>query len=152
MQRELGDDYPTTENSVSTDDGSSSVFEHLPVYISGSIKQNPNEDYGEYYKRSYRLLYYTMAYDLYKIVDDYDDFFEQYVEKYAHEEPDEMMIVSFIKYFNIPREDFEKVVSDYQQKNVNAGRDIHSEEKEIPNLDIIYTFDNEIINEYYRRE
>jgi hypothetical protein len=26
------------------------------------------------------------------------------------------------------------------------------EDHEIPNADIIYTFDNDIINEYYRRE
>jgi hypothetical protein len=35
--------------------------------------------------------------------------------------------------------------------NIELGIDMTNEENELPNGDIIYTFDNDIINEYYRR-
>ncbi len=72
------------------------------------------------------------------------------------EQPDEMYLVSFIKYFKIPREDAEKALDEYiarLEQSVKDGyiKDISTEQYEKPNLDIIYTFDNEIINNYYGR-
>lgn len=71
-------------------------------------------------------------------------------------EPQEMYLVSFVKHFKISREDFEAACEKKRLRfeelhNVN-GHDISDEAHEIPNADIIYTFDNEIINEYYRRD
>lgn len=71
-------------------------------------------------------------------------------------EPEEMYIVSFIKYFEIPKDVFEKECEDkrayHQMLHDEYGVDITWEGYEIPNADILYTFDNEIINNYYLRE
>ena len=63
---------------------------------------------------------------------------------------DEMYLVSFIKHFNIPREEFDKAVKEYISHRTTE--ELKKEFWEAPNADIIYTFDNEIINEYYRYE
>lgn len=67
-----------------------------------------------------------------------------------------MYLVSFVKHFKIPREDFEKCVENIRQTyewfHDTHGDDISDEIHELPNADIIYTFDNEIINNYYRRD
>ena len=62
---------------------------------------------------------------------------------------DEMFLVSFVKRYNIPREAFDEAVD----KFIASNREwVTEEEYEVPNADIIYTFDNEIINYYYRYE
>jgi len=74
----------------------------------------------------------------------------------------EMRLVTMLKHFNISKEDFEKVLKESWQEsieyNISHGWEIGSEiildEEgwEYPNPDILYTFDNEIINAYYRRD
>ena len=59
-------------------------------------------------------------------------------------EPAEMVTVAFVKRFNISKEEFELAVGKNSKYN--------DEDAELPNADIVYTFDNAIINEYYRRE
>ncbi len=70
-------------------------------------------------------------------------------------EPQEMYTVSFIKHFHIPKDIFEQVCEElplwYDGLYGEDGYDKTEEQYEIPNADIIYTFDNEIINNYYRR-
>lgn len=69
-------------------------------------------------------------------------------------EPEEMYAVSFIKHFKISREDFDKALAERAKKfaeHAAKGEDISGEEFELLNGDILYTFDNEIINNYYRR-
>ena len=67
-----------------------------------------------------------------------------------------MLIVYFVKAFNIPREDFEKAnlqLAKALGKNnrlmMNPLDYTNQEIYEIFNADIIYTFDDQIINEYY---
>ena len=73
-------------------------------------------------------------------------------------EPQEMYTVTFIKDFHISREAFEQACEEFQlwledkSERWAEGDAIFSMERyEMPNADIIYTFDNEIINNYYRR-
>ena len=67
-----------------------------------------------------------------------------------------MYTVSFVKYFEISREDFERCCEQKRKRleylRDELGHDINIEGAEIPNADIIYTFDNEIINNYYLRD
>ena len=63
---------------------------------------------------------------------------------------DEMFLVSIIKRYNIPREDFDRALEKYL--SMRTPHELKTEFWEAPNGDIIYTFDNEIINEYYRYE
>lgn len=64
-----------------------------------------------------------------------------------------MYTVSFVKYFNIPREVFDKACDEFIERigylHERDGDDISTESYELPNADIIYTFDNEITNNYY---
>jgi len=127
------------------------------VYTPGLIELNPGEDYcdeGEvYFKRHYRLIYYRIP----SPIDDLAGeegyaFLAETSAQVANEDLPEMLLVSFIKRFNIEKEVFvsalKAIVSNYQ----NAGVDMQNEEFEVPNADIIYTFDNDVINAYYQRE
>ena len=75
-----------------------------------------------------------------------------------------MLMVSYIKHFNITREQFDEASKNREklfEKNnwtmlvypfENDGEYSYDDEAyEIYNADIIYTFDNDIINEYYAR-
>ena len=62
-----------------------------------------------------------------------------------------MVLVTLIKHCNISRQDFDKAVKQLVEQYATSGLDMTTEDYEIPNADIIYTFDNEIINAYYRR-
>ena len=68
------------------------------------------------------------------------------------EEVTEMMLVTLIKADNVPKEKFEEAIRKEAEDRISRGLDLSSEACELPNADIIYTFDNEIINAYYRRE
>ena len=107
------------------------------------------------YERQYRYNYYRLDSIYYGTVD-YNEliqFSEKHLESIPFEvEISEMTLFTFIKYFDIQKDKFEKaVVQDWQQKK-EWGFDMAQEGNELPNPDILYTFDNEIINAYYRRE
>lgn len=57
-----------------------------------------------------------------------------------------------IKRYDIPRKEFDKAVERFVAANVAMEWPMFYEEYEVPNADVIYTFDNEIINRYYRYE
>lgn len=131
------------------------VYGELPVYQPGSIilEDRNNDDYN--FERKYRIAYYTIVGKFWGLLDEeeLEDFYEwaedSSEETNYGEHRDEMKLVSFVKRYNITREEFDSVV----EKLIEEGGDseVH-EEYEVPNADIIYTFDNEIINEYYRYE
>ncbi|MCL2495365.1 MAG: hypothetical protein FWE98_06900 [Oscillospiraceae bacterium] len=128
----------------------------LPVYVPGSIKINPGNDYGEYtnYKKSFRVIYYNLPGSLQYSVGEKEfcDFADEYEANQSDEEMTEMLMVTFIKHFNIPKSQFIEIFEEKRAFWAEIGLDMTHEDHEIPNADIIYTFNNEIINEYYRRE
>jgi hypothetical protein len=129
----------------------------LPVYVSGSIKLDPGEDWCDedaaYFKRHFRVTYYRMPGTLGDLAgEDGYRFLEELAINADGKELSEMCMVSYIKRFQIPRETFEKTIEEWKDFCLSMGHDLTAEEFELPNADIIYTFDNEIINEYYRRE
>ena len=65
---------------------------------------------------------------------------------------DEMELANYLIANNIKKEDFLAAVQKNYEHLVRLREDIYYEGNELPNADIIYTFDNEIINAYYRRE
>jgi len=70
-------------------------------------------------------------------------------------ETDEMDLVAIIKYCEIPKEEFVAALENEKQRYFADRADaieFDAESWEPPNPDIIYTFDNDIINAYYRRE
>lgn len=86
---------------------------------------------------------------------------EDYAEnEYKADLSEGMRIVWFIKEFNIPKESFEEANAAYAKRVysdfglyplLNAADYKGQEEAEIFNADIIYSFDEEKINEYYAR-
>ena len=149
---------PESENNITTAVATSL----LPVYIPGSIKLASDEeiqaDESWPFYPKYRGIYYTIdgAYDALYDSSRAEEWGEVMRQKRIingeYAEVDEMDYVTFIKYFQIEREDFENAIEKQREIQNLFGQDETSELWELPNADIIYTFDNDIINEYYRRE
>jgi hypothetical protein len=123
----------------------------LPTYTPGSIKLEPGvvSDYD--FTPTKRRLYYGIPGPFEALAPEgtINELFEK--DKDIYTEPQEMLLVTLVKHCNISRQDFDKAVEEYKEMCASAGYDMAHEEAEIPNADIIYTFDNEIINAYYRR-
>ncbi|MFA6698430.1 MAG: hypothetical protein WCS08_08605, partial [Eubacteriales bacterium] len=138
------------------------VYGELPVYQPGSILLDFQESAdGFEFKRKYRLVYYLLDYDYMRLAindqDEMDEWIQSIDEKTNYGEfQNEMLLVTFIKEFDIPRDALEREVERITKirMDMNEGKEGEKTHElfEIPNLDIIYTFDNEIINEYYRYE
>ena len=121
------------------------------------------EEYtGFSYDRNYRLIYYyTTNFDDLVTQEQHTEWYEYYKNEngigiggYLEAEPKEMALVSFNKYFDIPREEMEAKIAEINKSREENGYSFadYAENGELPNLDIIYTFDNDIINDYYRYE
>lgn len=130
----------------------------LPVYQPGSIKleEQYNHDFCKGFTRNYRLAYYMMWGDFWETLTDEEmaDYFEWsqrlLEETNGGENREEMLLVSFIKRYNISREEFDTMIDHFVESCKELNFDMSCEFYEVPNADIIYTFDNDIINEYYR--
>lgn len=130
----------------------------MKEYQPGSI-QLTDQDRDDYdFNRPYRALYYTIYGVFLELVDDtqrqdlYDWLEKSSIETNYGETQDEMLLVSLVKRYNISKEEFVKAVDRYISNNQISSSYMLHEDVEIPNADIIYTFDNEIINHYYRYE
>lgn len=109
--------------------------------------------------RKYRVNYYDVPYQFILIVG--EDIYWEWDEQYNNQNPDEtnvMVMKSFIEYFNISKENFEKANLEWakvilnkmgSQPTMNPKDFANQETDEVYNADIIYTFNDEIINEYY---
>ena len=109
--------------------------------------------------RKYRVNYYDVPYQFVLIVG--EDAYWEWDEQYNNENPDEtnvMVMKRFIEYFDIPKESFERanlewakvILNDMgSQPNMDPKDFANQETDEAYNADIIYTFNDEIINEYY---
>lgn len=114
---------------------------------------------GEITQRKYRQCYYHITYQLSLLVNK-DDLREWEKEIYSQnpDETNEMIVKLFVQHFNISREDFDKANFELAKvlydpnspsPSMNPKDYINQEMFELYNADIIYTFDDEIINEYY---
>ena len=123
------------------------------------------DDYFGIRKYKYRYNYYRITAHYIDIVG--DEAYGEWIRsnpQYENFELDEMLMVSYIKHFNITREQFDEASKNREklfEKNnwtmlvypfENDGEYSYDDEAyEIYNADIIFTFDNDIINEYYAR-
>ena len=69
-------------------------------------------------------------------------------EKPIFDDFHEMALVQFIKRFDIPKEKFVEVVEKYDRESLEAGSTADGQERF--NVEIIYSFDNELISDYYK--
>ena len=134
-------------------------------------------DYIDPYTTKYRRIYYTNGSSglntfFANLVSD-EEYFEWMEQYYAKQppnnglfevgeeiiEPTRMEIVDFVMYFDIPREVFEEANNTWCHRMIKWGdvpvmnpKDYKEQEEfEVYNVDIIYTFDDKIINAYYER-
>lgn len=156
----------TTDFSVVNEETEKSVTSEKTNAFNSNAGGVPEERKSLYDEYKYRALYYSVPDPFINLVD--RDAFWNWFEnetpyrQYPLEDVEEMAIVAFIKEFDISREDFDKANEKHKQILLEYGgmavmnpgaddpyydRDIESHE--IFNADIIYTFDNEIINAYY---
>ena len=157
-EKELETEKWVNENKI--------VLDEIPKFEQNGMKILTAEDalanapYETTFLPKYRDIYYWGPSFLYDIVDqnDFAEWYETVVDadRRNNAEPKEMYTVSFVKYFKISREDFERCC-EQNREYLESLRDEHEhdinvEGAEIPNADIIYTFDNEIINNYYLRD
>ena len=127
----------------------------LPEYKPGSVKLEPQDQDEFSFERKYRLAYYRIwGYFTACLTEEETADYMQWVDEYNKstnygETQEEMLLVTYIKRYNISRAEFDAVVEKMQAEMPPEDGVIY-EESEIPNGDIIYTFDNEVINRYYR--
>ena len=115
----------------------------------------------------YRKIYHPVPLYVQELVTDWDKRLEaedlivrrRYSADGKYVETNEMDTVAFIKLCGITKEEFAAGLERYRQHTLELVAsgfwpeiNFNSEGWELPNADIIYTFDNEIINAYYRRE
>jgi hypothetical protein len=157
-KREAGAKSTTTTNVTGTT-YNGSLVNGLPVYVNGAIPLLPESSLEPFaYQRHFRDIYYTVQLELLCSVSqqDFAAWRQSEIKKAAEEgrggkEPTEMMLLAFVKHFNVSRAEFDKGVEALIHHWTSIGVANTNELHEIPNADIIYTFDNKIINEYYRR-
>jgi len=109
---------------------------------------------------NYRYCYYNSHGSFWTLVPDVDpdEYYEWLItlprteDFYPNGTAQEMPLVTLVKHFQVPKHIFVAEVERQKQARLALGDDLSDELYELPNADIIYTFDNEIINEYYRRQ
>lgn len=95
----------------------------------------------------YRPAYYSLNTFIAGLVDR-DVYYEWMISRSPEEYNNECVAVAFVKHFNIPREDFER--ANEETRIFREEYDfIDSPSFELYPVDLIYTFDNELINEYF---
>ena len=160
-------DIQSQQTSPTAD--SNSIQQTEPLTESTTLSAEPvdgsEDDYFGVRKYKYRYNYYRITSPYIDIVGDkaYGEWIRS-DPKYENFDIDEMLMVSYIKHFNITREQFDEASRNreilFEKNNMtlltypfeNDGEYSYDDEaNEIYNDDIIFTFDNDIINEYYAR-
>ena len=145
---------PPTEPIIPLPTVPGNPMEYQPGLI--QLVAQKSDDYK--FERKYRLIYYTIYGEFFALLDeeqskDLGNWLKKSSEETNYGEfQEEMLLVTMVKRYNIPREEFDKAVEKFIANNEALDWDMKYEEYEVPNADIIYTFDNEIINRFYRYE
>lgn len=122
---------------------------------------DPDASGGSILTQKYRDRYYNITAPFVELVgrDICLAWYDSLGENYDPGEENVMLMKSFIQHFNISRQDFDRCViedakwiSEAYPPCMNPKDYAAQELDELYNGDIIYTFDDEIINNYYRSE
>ena len=120
----------------------------LPTYVPGSIKLYPLDEKLWPDGKPYRDCWY-MDPTSFKLGQTSKEI--NYFINNVKRNPEKMLCVQY-KYFNVKKEVFIAELERVRKFRESLGADLSSEEMELPNADILYTFDDKIINYYYRHE
>ena len=129
--------------------------EDLPRHVPGSITLRP-DGYLEAmfdlpFTLRHRAVFYSIPADIERMVDDPEASIWVDENILREADPTVMPLAAFIQRFNIQKEDFVAVVEEMRKNAIASGFDLYDEDFELPNADIIFTFDNELISHFYRR-
>ena len=148
--------HPNEANPTTAPSGTD--FPSLPEYEPGSILLE-DQAYDDYdFERKYRITYYRIWGEFLSLLteeqlQDYYVWCDEAWEQIRNGETrNTMLLADVVKRYHISRTDFDQAVNEFIINWDLDQYDIIPEEYEPPNADIIYTFDNEIINHYYRYE
>ena len=148
--------HPNEANPTTAPSGTD--FPSLPEYEPGSILLE-DQNYDDYdFERKYRITYYRIWGEFLDLIaeEQVQDFYvwaeETHKQTGYGATQNTMFLADFVKRYHISRTDFDQAVNEFIINSNLDQYDIIPEEYEPPNADIIYTFDDEIINEYYRYE
>lgn len=160
---EKGTDQTTTSPSVSVEN-STEIIENKTTEQVTNGQGNMSKDVGggDILQDKYRVCYYGINKYFAQMVDTKElQTWKENVYTISPNKTNEMVMKRFVQDFNISREDFDKanyesakMISEELQEvpTVNPKDYLNQEIYEVYNADIIYTFDDEIINEYYLSE
>ena len=114
---------------------------------------------GRILPKKYRNDYYTVPAFFADLVDRelFNDWEAQFLKEYEDKDQEEMMMPAYVQAFHITREQFDKAnlkytyfIIEHQSAPCYEPQDFADQEMAEPyNADIIYTFDNDVINDYY---
>lgn len=144
-----------SNNQETNSESHNSTTETTSLKSAVNVDNFNGDDVGGGYitSKKYRQRYYNIPYDFVVLVG-FDNYMKWDDEIYEYN-PEHTKMVSFIQYFSISKEDFEKanlqMAKSFAEFNPTMRPlDFENQQTyEIYNADIIYTFDDEIINEYY---
>lgn len=145
---------PTTEIQTTN-----STIEKNTFFENNWNNQNDDIGGGELTLQKYRSIYYSIPSPFWDIVDENSrqDIYGEYWEQ-PYSQINTMRMKIFVEEYNVPREKFDaanaewaRIVKErlYGTPVINPQDFVNQEFNEVYNADIIYTFDDEIINEYY---
>ena len=132
--------------------------EHLPQHVPGSIILHPEHAFEGMLElpgaMQFRAVFYGIPQEISRLVS--VDAGIEWSENKEFDYWQTMRLMSFVEYFNISREDFDAAMDRLQEVHerfdAQGIRDINDEWSELPNADIIFTFDNDIARYFFRRE
>ena len=128
--------------------------EHLPEHVPGSITLRPLQQLHRHWSEPpmrFRQAFYGVPHNIIDLVDlEEIDAWWPMAEYYIRGDINQLM--RFLQYFNISREDFDAAMEITRELRMEVGFDPTDERYELPNADIIFTFDNDLIRYFYRRQ
>ena len=135
---------------------SSNWPEHLPRHVTGSLVLMPEDNLSGVVDLSmppqFRRTFYVVPGEIMDMVRGGERSRYDWLTNEGRELQDQMLLMHFIQYFNISRADFDIVIERKREAGLRRGVNFATEWGELPNADIIFTFDDDIVRYFYRRE
>jgi len=137
---------------------SSNWPEHLPQHIPGSVMLNRESTFSSlvnvHSPMQFRAAFYYVDGKFTDLVPGAE--LENWLRMVGDTYLETMMLLNFVQHFNITREEFDRVIYElriaHEDMAMRGIIDPRDEFYEHPNADIIFTFDNDIIRYFFRRE
>ena|GEM_PF-1196547 len=129
--------------------------EHLPKHVPGSISLLPERNFNTFvdltHPMQFRAIWYYMCLEIINLPRG-ENQGRRLPGWERHNDMNRMQLMDFVYWADISREDFDAHVESTREMLVYFGIDYNNEWDELPNADIIFTFDQDIARYFYRRE